>query len=143
MPISLKNSLTKSPVMPSQYSEQNKLRARQTLESIHETLVQLIEWNKDVNSADDYYASQSGMQLLAANCTLITAIGEGINRINRILPDYLLSEFPEVPWKAIIGMRNHIAHGYFELDAELVFEAIRTDIPALHTIVREAVRRCS
>lgn len=129
--------------MPSQYSEQNKLRARQTLESIHETLVQLIEWNKDVNSADDYYASQSGMQLLAANCTLITAIGEGINRINRILPDYLLSEFPEVPWKAIIGMRNHIAHGYFELDAELVFEAIRTDIPALLTIVREAVRRCS
>lgn len=127
--------------MPSQYSEQNKLRARQTLESIHETLVQLIEWNKDVNSADDYYASQSGMQLLAANCTLITAIGEGINRINRILPDYLLSEFPEVPWKAIIGMRNHIAHGYFELDAELVFEAIRTDIPALLTIVREAVRR--
>lgn len=129
--------------MPSQYSEQNKLRARQTLESIHETLVQLIEWNKDVNSADDYYASQSGMQLLAANCTLITAIGEGINRINRILPDYLLSEFPEVPWKAIIGMRNHIAHGYFELDAELVFEAIQTDIPALLTIVREAVRRCS
>lgn len=129
--------------MPSQYSEQNKLRARQTLESIHETLVQLIEWNKDVNSADDYYASQSGMQLLAANCTLITAIGEGINRINRILPDYLLSEFPEVPWKAIIGMRNHIAHGYFELDAELVFEAIRTDIPALLTTVREAVRRCS
>lgn len=129
--------------MPSQYSEQNKLRARQTLESIHETLVQLIEWNKDVNSADDYYASQSGMQLLAANCTLITAIGEGINRINRILPDYLLSEFPEVPWKAIIGMRNHIAHGYFELDAELVFEAIQTDIPALLAIVREAVRRCS
>lgn len=129
--------------MPSQYSEQNKLRARQTLESIHETLVQLIEWNKDVNSADDYYASQSGMQLLAANCTLITAIGEGINRINRILPDYLLSEFPEVPWKAIIGMRNHIAHGYFELDAELVFEAIQTDIPALLTIVRDAVRRCS
>lgn len=128
--------------MPSQYSKYNKLRARQTLESIHETLVQLIEWNKEVNSADDYYASQSGMQLLAANCTLITAIGEGINRINRILPDYLLSEFPEVPWKAIIGMRNHIAHGYFELDAELVFEAIRTDIPALLTIVREAVRRC-
>lgn len=83
------------------------------------------------------------MQLLAANCTLITAIGEGINRINRILPDYLLSEFPEVPWKAIIGMRNHIAHGYFELDAELVFEAIQTDIPALLTIVRDAVRRCS
>lgn len=128
--------------MPSQYSEHNKLRARQTFESIHETLVQLIEWNKDINSADDYYASQSGMQLLAANCTLITAIGEGINRINRILPDYLLSEFPEVPWQAIIGMRNHIAHGYFELDAELVFEAIRTDIPALLTIVREAVRRC-
>lgn len=58
------------------------------------------------------------------------------------MPDYLLSEFPEVPWKAIIGMRNHIAHGYFELDAELVFEAIQTDIPALLATIREVLRRC-
>lgn len=86
-------------------------------------------------STEDYYGSQSGMQLLAANCTLITAIGEGVNRVNRILPDFLASHFPEVPWRAIIGMRNHIAHGYFELDADIVFEAVKNDIPDLNDVI--------
>lgn len=79
----------------------------------------------------DYYSSPNGMQLLAANCTLITAIGEGINRINRVIPNFLESNFPEIPWHAIVGMRNHIAHGYFELDADIVFEAVKNDIPPL------------
>ena len=129
--------------MPSQYSEPNKRRAYQTLESVNETILQLIEWNKHIKSSEDYYATQSGMQLLAANCTLITAIGEGINRVEHILPDFLHSNFPEIPWRAIVGMRNHIVHGYFELDADIVYEAISCDIPALHRVIREACRQCN
>lgn len=79
------------------------------------------------------------MQLLAANCTLITAIGEGVNRIDRILPEFLNSNFPEIPWRAIVGMRNHITHGYFELDADIVFEAIKNDIPPLKSVIDNAI----
>ena len=79
------------------------------------------------------------MQLLAANCTLITAIGEGVNRINRLMPDFLLSNFPEIPWIDIIGMRNRIAHGYFELDADIVFEAVKNDIPPLAETINTAI----
>ena len=75
--------------MESHFSEKDLARALQTLESIDETIDLLIDWNKNAKSAEDYYSSPQGMQLLAANCTLITAIGEGINRINRILPDFL------------------------------------------------------
>lgn len=125
--------------MASHYSDTDRLRAVQTLESIGDTINQLIDWNKNVDSTDFYYSSPTGMQLLAANCTLITAIGEGVNRINRVLPNYLQDTFPEIPWKAIIGMRNHIAHGYFELDADLVFEAVTNDIPPLLKIIHEAI----
>lgn len=124
--------------MPSQYSEPDKKRALQTLESVEDTISQLISWNAHINSVDDYYGSPTGMQLLAANCTLITAIGEGINRVNRILPGFLSAEFSDVPWHAIIGMRNHIAHGYFELDADVVFEAVRNDIPPLLEVIKSA-----
>lgn len=72
-------------------------RALQTLESIEETIAQILEWNKDVLTTEHFYGSQGGMQLLAANCTLITAIGEGVNRINKILPDFLTSNFPDIP----------------------------------------------
>lgn len=126
--------------MPSQYSEKDIVRALQTLESIEKTIIQLIEWNENISSVEEYYSSQTGMQLLAANCTLLTAIGEGINRINRVIPDFLPSSFPEVPWNAIVGMRNHIAHGYFELDAEIIFEAISTDIPPLLKTIQKAKR---
>lgn len=79
------------------------------------------------------------MQLLAANCTLITAIGEGINRCNRILPEFLPQNFPDIPWRAIIGMRNHICHGYFELDADLIFEAVKNEIPHLKDTIEKAI----
>lgn len=109
-----------------------------TLDSISETIDNLIEWNKDMSSANDYYMSQSGMQLLAANCTLFTAIGEGINRINRMMPDFLSANFPLVPWSDIIGMRNRIAHGYFEIDADIIFEAVKNDIPSLADTIDQA-----
>ncbi len=125
--------------MPLQYSDFEKQRAIQTLESIEEAISQLIEWNKHVSSAEDYYSSSNGMQLLAANCTLITGIGEGVNRVNRVLPEFLSSNFPEVPWRAIVGMRNHIVHGYFELDADLVFESVSQDIPSLLRTIQSAI----
>lgn len=124
------------------FSDSDRKRARQTLESIDETIEQLIDWNKDIPDVDTYYSSASGLQLLAANCTLITAIGEGINRVNKILPNFLEVNFPTIPWRAIIGMRNHIAHGYFELDAEIIFEAISVDIPPLLNTIREAISLC-
>ncbi len=126
-------------MMPSQYSKEDIKRAALTLENIEDTISRLIEWNASVTSTQDYYRSSSGMQLLAANCTLITAIGEGVNRVNHILPDFLITNFPGTPWRAIIGMRNHIAHGYFELDADIVFEAVKNDIPPLKETIRESL----
>ena len=126
--------------MLSRYSDTDKDRAVITLQSIDKTIDEIMDWNKIISTVDDYYSTQTGMQLLAANCTLITAIGEGINRVNRILPEYLSSFFPEIPWRAIIGMRNHIAHGYFELDADLIYEAIKEEIPLLKETVMKAIK---
>lgn len=128
--------------MPSQYSESAIRHALLTLESIEKTISDLIEWNKNIKSAEDYFTSQTGMQLLAANCTLITAIGEGINRVNKTLPAFLHTNYPDIPWHAIIGMRNHIAHGYFELDAEMVYDAIVNDIPPLQVAIQSAIKEC-
>ncbi len=39
-------------------------------------------------------------------------------------------------------MRNHIAHGYFELDADMVYEAVKNDIPPLADTINEAISIC-
>ena len=49
-----------------------------------------------VNSEEDYNASPAGMKKL---------------------------ERKEIPWKDVIGIRNHIAHGYLDIDGGIVFDS--------------------
>lgn len=116
-------------------SYNNRLRVLSIFKQIEKAIEQLQEWNNSVKSVDDYYLSPEGMQKLAANCMLIEAIGEGIHQINRITGGNLLSERSEIPWEDVIGIRNHIAHGYFDIDAEIVLSVIKNDLlPLLEAI---------
>lgn len=40
-------------------------------------------------------------------------------------------QHPEIPWRSMRGMRNRIAHGYFEIDLELVWDTVQTALPGL------------
>jgi uncharacterized protein with HEPN domain len=55
----------------------------------------------------------------------IFLIGEAAAR----LPEEIRNATPEVPWEEIIGMRNIIAHGYFEVDLEVPWKTVRLDLP--------------
>ena len=110
-------------------------RIKYTLEQINTAINQLKEWNEDVDDADSFYLSSSGMQKLAANCMLIEAIGEGIKQIDEHSDGELLPERPEIPWRDVIGARNRIAHGYFEVDAEMVLYTIKNDLDSLQAAI--------
>lgn len=43
----------------------------------------------------------------------------------------VIEQYPEIPWKNMKGMRNRIAHGYFDIDLEIVWETAVTAIPQL------------
>lgn len=38
---------------------------------------------------------------------------------------------PEVPWRSMRGMRNRIAHGYFDINLDVVWETVQTALPDL------------
>ena len=101
------------------------------LVQIRTAIIQLKEWNNNVQSSDDYYYSPDGMKNLAASCMLIEAIGEGVKQIDKITDGKLLDKRPEIPWKDVIGIRNHIAHGYFDIDGDMVFDVVKNDLDSL------------
>ena len=103
---------------------------------IEKAIEQLQEWNSNIHSANDYYLSPGGMQTLAASCMLIEAIGEGVNKIHRITEKQLLLKRDDIPWEDIIGLRNHIAHGYFDIDGDIVFSVVKEDLLSLLEAVR-------
>lgn len=112
-------------------SSNKKQRVLGIFEQIWTAIGQLKEWNVDLTQADDYYLSPDGMQKLAASCMLIEAIGEGIHQIDDITEGNLFPERPEIPWEDVIGIRNHIAHGYFDIDGEVVYGVIKQDLDPL------------
>ena len=80
-------------------------------------------------------SSPDGVKTLAADCMLIEAIGEGFKRIDERTNQLLLPSRPEIPWVAVKGMRNHIAHGYFDINNELVWDVVKNDLPSLRDAV--------
>ncbi len=58
---------------------------------------------------------------------LIVIVGEAAHH----LPAATLRQSPSVPWRNIVGMRNHLVHGYNSVRLEEVHRTIRYDMPSL------------
>ena len=112
-----------------EYTLSNRIAG--TLLQIKKAIVQLQDWNKDIQNVDDYYSTPDGMKNLAASCMLIEAIGEGVKQIDKLTQSRLLDERPEIPWQDVIGIRNHIAHGYFDIDGDIVLDVIKNNLDEL------------
>ena len=102
------------------------------LDSIHN----LEAWNESLTCVHDFHNTPEGVKTLAADCMLIEAIGESIKRIDERTNGQLLIVRPEIPWKAVKGMRNHIAHGYFDINSEFVWDVIKNDLQPLKEAIQ-------
>ena len=116
-------------------SSDKKRRTVEMLRQIESAISDLELWNREIHTPDDYYVSPYGMRNLAASCMLIEAIGESFKQIDKITDGRLLVMRNDIPWKEVIGMRNHIAHGYFDIDGEVVFTTIKYELQKLSNAV--------
>jgi len=61
-------------------------------------------------------------------------IGEAASRISTETQ----SQFPEVPWGKMAGMRHVLVHGYFDIDLDIVWSVIENDLSSLKTQILKA-----
>jgi uncharacterized protein with HEPN domain len=57
-------------------------------------------------------------------------IGEGASKIVASDPDFVAVN-DALPWPQMRGMRNRIAHGYFDIDLDIVWQTVTTAISDL------------
>ena len=56
---------------------------------------------------------------------------EVIGEAARQMPKSFKEKHPEIPWREAASLRNVIAHEYFGLDIDIIWDVIQTQIPVL------------
>ena len=64
-------------------------------------------------------------------------IGEASNNIEKQHPEFVASH-SDLPLAYAYQMRNAIAHGYFKVDLEIVWNTIQRDLPSLRARIQAA-----
>ncbi len=99
---------------------QDILRAIQSIEEF------VAGMDFDVFAADDRVKS-------AVVWKLVT-IGEAAKNI----PAQVRKRHAHIPWSSMAKMRDRLAHGYFVIDDEVVWQVIREELPALKPQIQKA-----
>ena len=75
----------------------------------------------------DFLADQRTHQAVMLN---VLIIGEVATKVAQNYPDFAAAN-SAVPWSSMRNMRNRIAHGYFDIDFEVVWETVSLSLPPL------------
>lgn len=78
-------------------------------------------------SKEDFLGDKRTQQAVILN---IIIIGEAATKLLQNFGTFL-DRHPDVPWRSMKGMRNRIAHGYFEINLDVVWDTMQTALPQL------------
>lgn len=110
------------------------------LEQISESIEIIQERCKEYHSLNDFLQNPWGMTIMEACIMRLQVIGETIRGIDDKTHQELLSMYPQVPWRKIIGLRNIISHEYANIDYDIIWVVIDKHLSPLKEAV-EIVRQ--
>lgn len=105
------------------------------LEQIRESISLINEWCGQYHSEDDFLCSPTGMAMLDASILRLQIIGECIRAIDEMTKGELLSHYPSIPWRNIIGLRNIISHDYASVNYTMIVKIIKNNLQDLDNTV--------
>lgn len=92
-------------------------------------------------SEEEFFADKRTQQAVVMS---LIVIGEATTKIMDGYPEFI-DVHQDVPWRAMRGMRNRIAHGYFDINLTVVWDTVRTALPELlgqlPALIRDARKR--
>ena len=100
-------------------SEADNVRIRHILDAAREA----VAFAKGRSRAE----LDSDRKLSLSLVRLLEIIGEAAKGISQEFRD----SHSDLPWKSMIGMRDRLIHGYFDVNLDVVWETVTKDLPAL------------
>ena len=101
-------------------------RAADYIEHIRKAATQACSYVDGMSKAE-FLADTKTQQAVILN---LIVIGEAATKLMVTYPDHI-KHYQSIPWQSMRGMRNRLAHGYFEINLEIVWETVITALPEL------------
>jgi uncharacterized protein with HEPN domain len=109
----------------------DKLLLKEKLEQIMDAVERINRRFVGITTPNDFLATDINHDKLDAIAMLLIAVGESFKKIDKETEGSFLKKYPDIDWKGVIGLRNILAHDYFDIDVEVIFKICQRDIPQL------------
>ena len=106
---------------PLQYIK--NMRDRSSLLDIVKFAKNIVEITREMDRAQ----LESDLIKQSAVLYQISILGEAVKRLSQTFR----SQYPDIPWKKIAGMRDKITHQYDRVDLDIVWDVVQNNIPEL------------
>jgi uncharacterized protein with HEPN domain len=102
----------------------DSLTLRQMLDHIDEAVA--LAGNKTrADLSTERMFSLALLKLVEIVCEAGTRVSEAVRTAN-----------PQIPWRALIGTRNRLIHGYDDVDHDILWDIVTVDFPTLAIQIR-------
>lgn len=105
---------------------------RARIEHMLQSIERIQDAMKDV-SEEDFFQSRILLDAMSFNFAIL---GEAANKVS----DRLQTDYPEIPWGDIIGMRNVLIHDYVKPRPKYMWDAYRNDLESLKARLLEILK---
>lgn len=103
-----------------------------SLQTILNAISKIIQFTQPLSDPDSFFHDIKTFDAVMMN---FIVIGEMVDRISKVFKD----ANPQIEWNRIKGFRNLVAHDYFGIDAEEVWQIISNDLPKLKANIEKII----
>ncbi len=82
------------------------------------------------------YTKNLSLEKLKKNTLIVDAVVRNLEIIGEAvknIPSHIKDKYPDVEWKKISGLRDILAHEYFGIDLEILWDIIKNKLPGFKT----------